>query len=121
MFGHGESSEVQTRWITSRNKAGLPVDPPADEGHLAQVEDVAVCRGRHRRRLRGCHDDVIGRPGLDVDVEKSVAGGQGQSGNPAMHLDQVVHAETKIGSCGLYYKHVTIVNDDSSVVSEQSL
>ncbi len=25
---------------------------------------------------------------------------------------------TKI--CGLYYKHMTIVNDDSSVVSEQS-
>ncbi len=25
-----------------------------------------------------------------------------------------------IGSCGLYYKHVTIVNDDSSVVSKWS-
>jgi hypothetical protein len=24
-------------------------------------------------------------------------------------------------SCGLYYKHMTIINDDSSVVSEQSL
>jgi len=23
--------------------------------------------------------------------------------------------------CGLYYKHMTIVNDDSSIVSEQSL
>jgi hypothetical protein len=25
-----------------------------------------------------------------------------------------------IFTCGLYYKHMTIVNDDSSVVSEQS-
>jgi hypothetical protein len=24
------------------------------------------------------------------------------------------------GICGLYYKHMTIVNDDSSIVSEQS-
>ncbi len=34
------------------------------------------------------------------------------------HLDLFLNA---VISCGLYYKHMTIVNDDSSVVSEQSV
>ncbi len=33
-------------------------------------------------------------------------------------LSVVTH---KYKTCGLYYKHMTIVNDDSSVLSEQSL
>ena len=73
MLRHRDSPEIDTGWVSGRNETSLPVHSPTHEGHGAEVEDVAVGGGCHRRRLRGRRDNVVGRPRLDVDVQESVA------------------------------------------------
>ena len=92
MLSHCRPPEERARGLSGRNKTDLLVNPLTNERHLAQVEDVTICRRAHGWGLRGRDDDVISGPGLDVDVKVPVAWRQRHPRNPAVHLDQVVRA-----------------------------
>ncbi len=92
MLSHCRPPEGCAGGFPGRYEADLLVNAMPNERHLAQVEDVTICGRAHGRGLRGRDDDVISWPGLDVNVQVSMARRQRHPRDPAVHLDQVISA-----------------------------